>query len=86
MKATENPGEIFFIGFSPSPRLFVPLSVFLWLVLVAVAAQAQSGRTPTSGRRTTVLHVVAQRVEDPQAKSKTSRPSRFTPDDGIVVE
>ncbi len=37
----------------------------MWMMLVAIAAQAQSGRAPTSSRRTTVLHVVAQRVEDP---------------------
>lgn len=65
MKATESPREIFFIGFSLSQRLSVPLSVFLWLTLFAAAAMAQSGRSPASSRRTTVLHVVAQRVEDP---------------------
>lgn len=65
MKATKTREGIFFTTFSLPVRLSVFLTVFLWLMLLAVAAMAQSGRTPTSGRRTTVLHVIAQRVEDP---------------------
>ncbi|MFN0109231.1 MAG: vWA domain-containing protein [Blastocatellia bacterium] len=52
---------------APSRRRPVALSVLfavLWLLL-AVAALAQSGRNPVSGKRTTTLHVLAQRVEDP---------------------
>ncbi|HQR33375.1 MAG TPA: vWA domain-containing protein [Blastocatellia bacterium] len=65
MKATKTREGMFFTTFSLPVRLSVFLTVFLWLMLLAVAAMAQSGRTPTSGRRTTVLHVIAQRVEDP---------------------
>ena len=68
MKATEfkktGSGEHFT---SPLLHSFTPsvFLVLLWLLLFATAGLAQSGRTPVSGRRTTVLHVLAQRVEDP---------------------
>lgn len=68
MKAIEikkaGSGKCF--TFSPfhhfTPSVFL---VFLWLLLFTIAGLAQSGRNPVSGRRTTVLHVLAQRVEDP---------------------
>lgn len=43
-------------------RVCLSLSISL---AVAVVALAQSGRSPTSGRRTTIVNVIAQRVEDP---------------------
>jgi VWFA-related protein len=46
------------------PFILMVFLVVLWLLL-AMSAFAQSGRNPASGRRTTVLHVLAQRVEDP---------------------
>ncbi len=46
------------------PLILSVFLVVLWLLL-AISAFAQSGRNPASGRRTTVLHVLAQRVEDP---------------------
>jgi VWFA-related protein len=52
--------------FSLSPAL--PLSRSLALCLFAalsLAALAQSGRNPASGKRVTVINVIAQRVEDP---------------------
>lgn len=54
--------------FTLSPLRPFTISVFLmflWLLLFTIAGLAQSGRNPVSGRRTTVLHVLAQRVEDP---------------------
>ncbi len=44
--------------------LRVVLSLSISLAVIS-AALAQSGRNPTSGRRTTVVNVIAQRVEDP---------------------
>jgi VWFA-related protein len=49
---------------APSLRLSVALSLCL-LIILPLAALAQSGRSPTSGRRTLVVNVIAQRVEDP---------------------
>ncbi|MGH9799475.1 MAG: vWA domain-containing protein, partial [Blastocatellia bacterium] len=68
MKTIETQETISLTVVSPSPRLSVSPSIFLvvlWLMFMAIAGLAQSGRNPASGRRTTVLHVVAQRVEDP---------------------
>jgi VWFA-related protein len=41
------------------------LSVALLLVWTAVSIPGQSGRSPVTGRRTTVVNVIAQRVDDP---------------------
>ncbi len=66
MKTTEAPVTNSFVGVSPSLHLSVPLCLaLLWLLIFTVNTQAQSGRNPVSGRRTTVLHVLAQRTEDP---------------------
>ncbi len=68
MKTTEAQMTNSFVGEAPSLRLSVSLSFclgLLWLLIFAVNTLAQSGRTPVSGRRTTVLHVLAQRTEDP---------------------
>lgn len=46
-------------------RAGLSVCLLLWLFCLTVMVAAQSGRTPTSGRRTTVLNVIAQRVEDP---------------------
>lgn len=40
-------------------------SVALWLFYFNATGAAQSGRNPASGRRVTVINVIAQRVEDP---------------------
>ncbi len=40
-------------------------SGLLWLFSFAAPATAQSGRSPAAGKRTTVINVIAQRVEDP---------------------
>ncbi len=40
-------------------------SVALWLFYLDSTGAAQSGRNPASGRRVTVINVVAHRVEDP---------------------
>ncbi|MGH9854419.1 MAG: VWA domain-containing protein [Blastocatellia bacterium] len=37
----------------------------LWLFYFAASTTAQSGRSPTAGRRTTVVNVIATRVDDP---------------------
>src|SRR5215468_6897008 len=57
---------------SPSYRLSVPLSLclslclsVLWLFHFAATTAAQSGRPHAAGKRTTVVNVIAQRVEDP---------------------
>lgn len=39
--------------------------VFAFLLLITGLGQAQSGRNPVSGRRTTVVNVVVKRVDDP---------------------
>lgn len=39
--------------------------VFTFLLLITDPAQAQSGRNPVSGRRTTMVNVVVKRVDDP---------------------
>ncbi len=65
MKVTKKHIGILSAGFSPSSFLSVSMLVFFWLTIFAAAAMAQSGRSPASSRRTTVLHVIAQRVEDP---------------------
>ncbi len=64
MKTTKTPSQRIFDQSSVSPFL---LCVFasLWLLALTAAAIAQSGRTTVSGRRTITLHVLAQRVEDP---------------------
>ncbi|MGH9752995.1 MAG: VWA domain-containing protein, partial [Blastocatellia bacterium] len=49
---------------SPSLRLSVSLSLCL-SVSLSLVAFAQSGRNPASGRRVTVINLIAQRVEDP---------------------
>ncbi|HMV81986.1 MAG TPA: vWA domain-containing protein [Blastocatellia bacterium] len=41
------------------------VSASLWLLALTATAVAQSGRATVSGRRTITLHVLAQRVEDP---------------------
>ncbi|MBK6795864.1 MAG: VWA domain-containing protein [Acidobacteria bacterium] len=46
------------------------LAVMPWLILATLATLAtpgvaQSGRSPVSGKRTTVIHVIAHKVEDP---------------------
>ncbi|MBK9706274.1 MAG: hypothetical protein IPO77_04490 [Acidobacteria bacterium] len=46
------------------------LAVLPWLILATLATLAtpgvaQSGRSPVSGKRTTVIHVIAHKVEDP---------------------
>ncbi len=41
------------------------LLVCLWLFLSTTLIPGQSGRNVTPGRRTTVLNIIAQRVEDP---------------------
>jgi VWFA-related protein len=46
------------------------LQVPLWLTFFTLLVLAQSGRSPTSGKRATVLHVIAQKMEDPN-KPKT---------------
>ena len=68
MKATEAEKTYLTGNVSPSPHHSVTPSVFiifLWLLLFTLAGLAQSGRNPVSNRRTTVLHVLAQRTEDP---------------------
>ena len=40
-------------------------SVALWLFYFHATGAAQSGRTPVSGKRVTVVNVFAHRVEDP---------------------
>ncbi len=52
------------ISFSPSLCLSVPLS-FCLSVALSLTALAQSGRTPAAGKRTTIINVIAQRVDDP---------------------
>ncbi|MBS1791201.1 MAG: VWA domain-containing protein [Acidobacteria bacterium] len=47
------------------PRSGLSAFLLLWLFCLTVVVAAQSGRSPASGRRTTVLNVIAQRVEDP---------------------
>ena len=37
----------------------------LWLFSFATSTSAQSGRSPAAGKRTTVINVIAQRIEDP---------------------
>lgn len=64
MKTTKTPSQ------RVSNRSFVfsrLLCVFasLWLPALTAEVFAQSGRTTVSGRRTVTLHVLAQRVEDP---------------------
>lgn len=39
--------------------------VVLWLFSFAATTSAQSGRSPAAGKRTTVINVIAQRVDDP---------------------
>jgi VWFA-related protein len=53
-----------FLPVFPSPRLSVALSLCLSVAL-SLAALAQSGRNPASGKRVTVINVIAQRIEDP---------------------
>lgn len=66
MKTTEAPAINSLVRLSTPVHLSVCLPLaLLWLVIFAVAAMAQSGRNPVSNRRTTVVHVLAQRVEDP---------------------
>lgn len=68
MKTTEAQTTNSLVRLSKSLCLFVSPSlclVLLWLMIFAVSGLAQSGRNPVSGRRTTVLHVLAQRTEDP---------------------
>ena len=66
MKTTEAQITNSFVGVSPAHRLFALLNLgLLWLLLFTMVGLAQSGRNPVSSRRTTVLHVLAQRVEDP---------------------
>src|SRR5262245_64773187 len=48
----------------PSLRLSVSLS-FCLSVSLSLAALAQSGRTPVSGKRVTIVNVFAHRIEDP---------------------
>jgi VWFA-related protein len=50
--------------FPPKQILFF-VSVSLLLVWTAVPILSQSGRNPATGRRTTVVNVIAQRIEDP---------------------
>ena len=64
MNVTEKYKAVFSAAFF-QPSRFSGSLFFLWLILLAMVAMGQSGRSPASGRRTTVLHVVAQRVEDP---------------------
>jgi len=45
--------------------LQLPIYLSAWLIVFAVAALAQSGRNPVSGRRTIALNVIATRVDDP---------------------
>jgi VWFA-related protein len=53
-----------FLPVSPSPSL--PVALYLCLSLfLSLAAFAQSGRNPVSGKRVTTINVIAQRVEDP---------------------
>ncbi len=53
-------------GDKGNSRLPVSLSLCaLWLCCFAATAAAQSGRATISGRSTTVVHVIAHRVEDP---------------------
>jgi VWFA-related protein len=53
-----------FLSVSPSPRLPVALSLCLFISLT-LAAFAQSGRNPASGKRVTVINIIAQRIDDP---------------------
>src|SRR5512145_1251458 len=53
-----------FLPVSRSHRL--PVALYLCLSLsLSLAAFAQSGRNPASGKRVTVINVIAQRIEDP---------------------
>lgn len=68
MKAMETAGnkggrERRQSGAARRSRLLVGLS--LWLLLFTAAAFGQSGRNPISGRKTLIVPVIAQRVEDP---------------------
>jgi len=57
-------GQRDFLSVSPSLRLSVSLSLCLFISL-SLTAFAQSGRAPAAGKRTTVVNVIAHRVEDP---------------------
>src|SRR5215475_4654409 len=52
-----------FFSFILHPSSFFLL--FFWITSLALLAFAQSGRTSPSGKRTTVLNVIAHKVEDP---------------------
>lgn len=45
--------------------LLLCCSVALWLFSFVTPTSAQSGRSPAAGKRTTIINVIAQHVEDP---------------------
>ncbi|MGH9936740.1 MAG: VWA domain-containing protein [Blastocatellia bacterium] len=56
-------------------------------VSLSLTAFAQSGRAPAAGKRTTVIHVVAQRVEDPnKPKSLLSGDAAKKEEDGKIIQ
>jgi VWFA-related protein len=61
-KETEGGRNLLFVFLSLC--LSVSLSG-LWLFSFASSVNAQSGRSPTAGKRATVVNVIARRVEDP---------------------
>src|SRR5262245_6073176 len=73
-----------FFSFIPHPLSFILLGIlitsFAFLVL------AQSGRNPSSGKRTQVIQVIAQKVEDPnKPKSLLSPSSNLTEDPERII-
>src|SRR5262245_49900003 len=60
-------------------RTLIFLQVPLWIAFLTLLVLAQSGRNPSSGKRTTILHVIAQKVEDPnKPKTLLSKGSNLT--------
>jgi len=57
-----------------------------FILISALLVLGQSGRTPSSGKRTTILHVIAQKVEDPnKPKTLLSGSSNLTEDPERII-
>lgn len=65
MTNTKSPIRAISATLRSRPSAALCLSLPLFGLLVASVALAQSGRNPAAGKRTTIIPVIAQRVEDP---------------------